>query len=52
MPGREKVKTALWLHIDHWKVLKKMAATMDRSTAQLVREAIEDLIQKYKSTKS
>jgi predicted DNA-binding protein len=44
---REKIKTALWFHADQWKALKKLASTMGRSVAQLVREAVDDLLKKY-----
>ena len=44
---REKIKTALWFGADQWKALKKLASTMDRSVAQPVREAVEDLLKKY-----
>jgi predicted DNA-binding protein len=46
---REKIKTALWFGADQWKALKKLASTMDRSVAQLVREAVDDLLKKYSS---
>jgi hypothetical protein len=39
---REKIKTALWFGADQWKALKELASTMDRSVAQLVREAVDD----------
>ncbi|MGB7467138.1 MAG: hypothetical protein WBW14_29910 [Candidatus Acidiferrum sp.] len=44
---REKIKTALWFGADQWKALKKLASTMDRSVAQPVREAVDDLLKKY-----
>jgi predicted DNA-binding protein len=48
---REKIKSALYFHADQWKALKKLASTMDRSVAQLVREAIDDLLKKYSSNR-
>jgi hypothetical protein len=32
---------------DQWKSLKTLASTIDRSVAQLVREAVDDLLKKY-----
>jgi hypothetical protein len=44
---REKIKSAVWFGADQWEALKKLSSTMDRSMAQLVREAIDDLLKKY-----
>jgi hypothetical protein len=49
--GRERIKTALWFGAHQWKALKKLASTMDRSVAQLVREAVDDLLKKYSSNR-
>jgi hypothetical protein len=47
---KDKIKTALWFGADQWGDLKRLASTIDRSVAQLVREAVDDLLKKYKHT--
>jgi len=47
MPRPTKIKTAIWVGEKHWQALKALAGSLDRTAAQLVREAIDLLLKKY-----
>jgi len=42
-----KIKTAIWVGEKQWQALKALADNLDRTAAQLVREAIDLLLKKY-----
>jgi hypothetical protein len=39
MSRPKKIKTAIWIGEQQWQALKELADTLDRSAAQLLREA-------------
>jgi hypothetical protein len=47
MSRPKKIKTAIWIGEQQWQALKELADTLDRSAAQLLREAIDLLLKKY-----
>jgi predicted DNA-binding protein len=47
MSRPKKIKTAIWVGEKQWASLKALADRLDRTAAQLVREAIDLLIKKY-----
>jgi hypothetical protein len=47
MSRPKKIKTAIWIGKQQWQALKELADTLDRSAAQLLREAIVLLLKKY-----
>jgi predicted DNA-binding protein len=47
MSRPKKIKTAIWIGEKQWSSLRAMADRLDRTAAQLVREAIDLLLKKY-----
>ena len=47
MSRPKKIKTAIWVGEKQWQALKALADSLDRTAAQLVREAIDLLLKKY-----
>jgi predicted DNA-binding protein len=47
MSRRKKIKTAIWVGKKQWASLKVLADRLDRTAAQLVREAIDLLLKKH-----
>jgi predicted DNA-binding protein len=47
MPRPTKIKTAIWIGEKQWATLRALADRLDRTAAQLVREAIDLLLKKY-----
>ena len=47
MSRPKKMKTAIWIGEKQWASLKALADRLDRTAAQLVREAFDLLIKKY-----
>ena len=43
----KKIKTAIWVGEKRWLSLRALADRLDRTAAQLVREAIDLLLTKY-----
>jgi len=47
MSRPKKIKTAIWIGEKQWASLKALADRLDKTAAQLVREAIDLLLKKY-----